>query len=260
MRISDSVYLAGSEQFGLSHPLDCNCYLVDGGSELALVDAGLGLGVDDICSNVTRMGFSLERLRHVFITHSHNGHWGGADALRSRTGAMIWAHEDAAPLMADISRDPGIQTNLRFGRYPPGYTPRACVVDSVFRDGDRLRVGNLELQVIHTKGHTADSCCLLVDSANQRSIFTADTVFYGGKLGILNLEGCVLADYRKDIHKLAGLGVDQLFPGHGVFVLRRGQRHLDRAIHKLSDFVLPESFFEMNELMWDKEYLKLMSA
>ncbi len=260
MKISDFVYLVGSDQFGLSHPLDCNCYVLDGSSELALVDTGLGLGVDEICSHLARTGFALDRLRHIIITHSHIGHWGGAEELRARTGATIWAHEDAGRLMADISQDPGIQTNLRFRRYPADYTPRPCEVDSVFRDSDRLRVGNLELEVIHTKGHTADSCCFLVDSANQRALFTGDTVFYGGKLGILNLEGCDLADYRRDIHKLARLGVDHLFPGHGVFILRRGQRHVDRAIYKLSDFVLPESFFETNELTWDKDYLKTMGV
>ena len=36
MRIGEHLYLVGSEQFGLSHPLDSNCYLIDGGSALAL--------------------------------------------------------------------------------------------------------------------------------------------------------------------------------------------------------------------------------
>lgn len=260
MRINEVVCLAGSEQFGLSHPMDCNCYLIDGGSELALIDAGLGLGVDDILANVARLGLDLDRLRHILITHSHIGHWGGADLIRAKTGAQVWAHALAAPLMADIANDPGVRTNLRFGRYPSGYSPEPCRVDSTFVDGDRLAVGNLFVEVIHTRGHTADSCCLLVESDGVRSVFTGDTVFYGGKLGILNLEGCVLAEYRADIGKLGGLKADNLFPGHGVFVLRRGQRHLDRAIYKLSDFVLPESFFEVNELMWDKDYLKIMGA
>ena len=66
-------------------------------------------------------------------------------------------------------------------------------------------------------------------------------------------------DYRRDIQKLADLQVDRLLPGHGVFVLKNGQKHIKRAIYKLSDFVLPESFFEVNEFSWDKDYLRLMS-
>ena len=57
MQISEHIYLVGSEQFGLSHPLDCSCYLIDGGSAVALIDAGLGLGVDDIIANIAAAGF-----------------------------------------------------------------------------------------------------------------------------------------------------------------------------------------------------------
>ena len=44
MKIGEHVYLVGSEQFSLSHPLDCNCYLIDGASALGLVDTGTGMG------------------------------------------------------------------------------------------------------------------------------------------------------------------------------------------------------------------------
>ena len=43
-------------------------------------------------------------------------------------------------------------------------------------------------------------------------------VFYGGRLGLVNLDGCSLDDYRRDIAKLADLNVDSLMPGHGVFM------------------------------------------
>ena len=84
MRISDHVYLVGSDQFGLSHPLDSSCYLLDGGSSLGLVDGGLGLGVDDILANVEASGFDSKKISHVLITHAHAGHWGGAALLRER--------------------------------------------------------------------------------------------------------------------------------------------------------------------------------
>ena len=87
MKISPHVHLIGSEQFALSHPLDCNCYLLDGGSELGLVDTGLGWGVDDILANLTAAGFRPESLTQILITHAHIGHWGGAQELRARTGA-----------------------------------------------------------------------------------------------------------------------------------------------------------------------------
>jgi hydroxyacylglutathione hydrolase len=260
MKISPHVHLIGSEQFALSHPLDCNCYLIDGGSALGLIDTGLGLGVDDIMANLAAAGFRPDALTHIFITHAHIGHWGGAGELRARTGARIWAPDAGAAAMTEIGDDPGIKINLRFGRYPPGFCPRPCEPDRTFCDGERVVVGDIELSMIRTAGHTPDSTCIGFKDDGRIGLFTGDVLFYGGRLGLINLHGCRLEDYRRDIHKLDGLGVDMLLPGHGVFVLRRGQKHIERAIAKLGDFVMPDTFFEENEFTWSRECLQLMSG
>ena len=46
MKLTDDVYLVGGGDYGfnLTHRLDCHTYLIDGGGELALVDAGLRTG------------------------------------------------------------------------------------------------------------------------------------------------------------------------------------------------------------------------
>lgn len=259
MRISDHIYLVGSEQFGLSHPLDCNCYLIDGGSALGLIDAGLGLGVDDILANISASGFDPQTLTHILITHAHAGHWGGALELRRHTGAQVWVHELGAAFMVNIAADPGIQQNIRFNRYPDGFVPAACPPDRAFSDGETITIGSLEIRALLVQGHTKDSTCFLMNDGHKRALFTGDVVFYAGKLGLLNLEGFSMDDYRRDIHRLADLNIDLLLPGHGVFTVNRGQAHIKRAIHKLSDFVMPETFFETNEFMWDRDYLRSMS-
>jgi glyoxylase-like metal-dependent hydrolase (beta-lactamase superfamily II) len=259
MRISEHLYLVGSEQFGLSHPLDCNCYLIDGGSALGIVDAGLGLGIDDILDNIVAAGFDPQKLTHIIITHSHFGHWGGASELRERTRAQVWAPVGAAPRMSAVDGDPGIALNIKFGRYPAGFVPHICPPDCTFDDGDVIHIGKVELKAILVQGHTDDSMCLLFQDGDKRGLFTGDVVFYGGKLGILNLSGFSLDNYRRDIRKLADLNIDMMLPGHSVFVLRRGQNHIKHAVFKLSDFVMPETFFETNEFMWERNYLRTMT-
>lgn len=260
MRISERVYLVGSEQFGLSHPLDCNCYLIDGGSAVALVDSGTGMGVDDILANMAADGFEAHRLTHILITHAHVGHFGGADELRQRTGAQVLAPALAVGVMTNLDNDPATRLNFRFGRYPAGFTPRTCIPDGTYTDGDEIAIGEITIRAIHTQGHTKDSTCLLFEAGGSRCLCSGDTVFYAGKIGLLNLEGCSLDDYRRDIQKIAALDIQHLFPGHGVFVLRKGQKHINRAVHKLGDFVLPDTFFEDNEFMWERDYLKAMTG
>ena len=54
-------------------------------------------------------------------------------------------------------------------------------------------------------------------------------MFCGGRICLLNCTGSSLSQYKEDIGRLSGLGVDALFPGHLAFCLRGGQEHLDKA-------------------------------
>lgn len=254
MQIQKNLFLVGSEQFALSHMLDCNCYLLDYGSGLALIDTGLGLGVDDILANISRSGFDPSSLTHVLITHSHLGHWGGAAEIRRRTGAEIWAPELGRYWMEHVEEDHTIAQNLSYGRWPQNLDPQPCSPDHVFVDGDRIPLGDQQLQVIAVQGHTKDSTCFLWETGSTRALFTGDVIFYGGTIGLINAAGSSLDDYRRDVEKLADRRIDLLLPGHSVFMLRDGQKHIDRARRKLADFVLPEMFFEPNEFMWQSDY------
>jgi glyoxylase-like metal-dependent hydrolase (beta-lactamase superfamily II) len=126
--------------------------------------------------------------------------------------------------------------------------------DRAFGGDMSIRLGEGELCTIGVQGHTRDSTCFLWQSAGRRHLFTGDVVFYAGAIGLINADGSSLEGYRRDLPKLAKLDVDVLLPGHGVFVLRNGQKHINRALCKLTDFVLPESFFETNEFTWQADY------
>lgn len=258
MQIAETIYLVGSEQFGLSHMLDCNCYLVDYGQGTALVDTGLGLGVEDILENIWAEGFSPKSLTHILITHTHLGHWGGAPRLRELTGAEIWVPAAGRYWMEHVDEDQTIGQNLKFGRWPKDLNPKPCAPDHVFGDGETISLGSGRIGTIVIQGHTKDSTCFLWEHDGYRALFTGDVVFYGGTIGLINAEGSSLDDYRRDMRKLEHLEIDALLPGHSVFVLRNGQKHVDRAIRKLSDFVLPDMFFETNEFMWQTDYASSM--
>jgi glyoxylase-like metal-dependent hydrolase (beta-lactamase superfamily II) len=260
VQISDNLHLVGSEQFALSHMLDCNCYLLDYGDGLALVDTGLGLGVQEIVDNIRQGGFRLDSLTHILLTHTHLGHWGGAPLLRDLTGAQIWAPALGRHWMEHVDQDRTVKQNLHYGRWPRDLNPRPCSPDRVFGDGDVIRLGEHSMLAIGVQGHTKDSTCFLWESHGRRALFTGDVVFYGGLIGLINAEGSSLDDYRRDMEKLADLRIDMLLPGHSVFVLRDGQKHINRALRKLADFVLPDMFFETNEFMWQSDYATSLGA
>src|SRR5918998_350246 len=94
MRLTRDVALVGggNNGFDISAPLDCHVYLLDGGDELALVDAGVGGNAGDtalILANLEADGYDLGKLRRVLLTHYHADHAGGAAELRDRIGCTV---------------------------------------------------------------------------------------------------------------------------------------------------------------------------
>ena len=99
MKLTADVYLVGGGDYGfnLTHRLDCHTYLVDGGGELALIDAGFGPGTDQILEMIRDDGFDLRRhlddRDHALPRRPRRG----AAALRRATGARVWAGSRPRP-------------------------------------------------------------------------------------------------------------------------------------------------------------------
>jgi len=85
MQVADRIHLVGSGSygFGLSDPYDCHIYLIDGGSELALIDIGAGMGAAQIVDNIRAEGLDPGRIGHIICTHAHGDHAGGAAKMRA---------------------------------------------------------------------------------------------------------------------------------------------------------------------------------
>ena len=103
MRITEHVSLIGSGDngMGLSHPLDCNVYLVDTGSGLIMVDPGVGLDNELIQDRMVEMGYDLSSVKYIVITHAHADHAGGAPYFSKLCGAEIVADPHEAGVLAN---------------------------------------------------------------------------------------------------------------------------------------------------------------
>jgi glyoxylase-like metal-dependent hydrolase (beta-lactamase superfamily II) len=126
----------------------------------------------------------------------------------------------------------GLRLAREQGVYPPDTFLQSCPVDAAVSDGEHFTAAGLDFMAIQVRGHSRDMHCYLVHVDNRAWLFAGDAVFYGGVLGVINAEGSGMEGYRADLPKLAGLDIQGLFPGHGLFTLNDGQRHLDFAIQQ----------------------------
>jgi glyoxylase-like metal-dependent hydrolase (beta-lactamase superfamily II) len=131
-------------------------------------------------------------LARVVTTHRHADHWQGLAEVVETTGAETVAGADDAD---------GIPV------------PTARQV----RDGDRIRVGDIELEVIHLVGHTPGSIALLYDDpSGTPHLFTGDSLFPGGPGKTTNP-----TDFASLMDDLEAKIFDRLpdetwfYPGHG---------------------------------------------
>jgi glyoxylase-like metal-dependent hydrolase (beta-lactamase superfamily II) len=183
-------------------PLQQNCSLIWCTKTMkgALVDPGGDL--DRLKQAVAKAGVQLEKL---LITHGHLDHCGQAGMLADELGVPIEGpHEDDRFWIDRLDED-----GLRWGMPAKRFTPNRWL-----RHGDKVRVGELTLEVIHCPGHTPGH--VVFYHAPSRLAIVGDVLFRGS-IGRTDFPRGNYQDLINSItQRLWPLGEDVMFiPGHG---------------------------------------------
>ena len=167
-------------------PMDNNAYLLRCAAtgEQLLIDAA-----NDEAKLMRLIGDG--GLTTVVTTHQHADHWQALEDVVSATGAQSIAHAADAPEIP--------------------------VVTTTVADGDVIRVGEAELEVIHLVGHTPGSIALLYrDPTGFPHLFTGDSLFPGGPGRTTNPTDFTSLMDDLEAKIFGALGDDTWFyPGHG---------------------------------------------
>jgi len=167
----------------LAEQFTCNAWLVPG-EVPTLVDAGTMPGVESVVRE------HVHDLDRVVLTHGHGDHVGELDAVLEAFGADLYAHRD--------------------------WERRSHAI----ADGDSVRMGDAEYDVVHTPGHADDHVSLVSD----RALFSGDVVVYNdgafedGSFGRTDMAGQSrerLIESVRDLIARTPDSVDRLYAGHG---------------------------------------------
>jgi metallo-beta-lactamase class B len=111
-----------------------------------LIDGGLSELAPQIARNIDKLGFKLEDVKVLLVSHAHFDHAGGLAELKRRTGAQVVASRADAEAMARGGKgDPQFGDSIPFA---PVYA------DRIVQEGGVVRVGPTELVAHVTSGHT----------------------------------------------------------------------------------------------------------
>jgi len=211
---------------------------------MALIDCGMASGdsLDRILGNVRAEGLDPEKITKIVVTHYHTDHAGGAARFRERLGVEAVAPADAAPaLRTRDERAVALDVAKAAGFYAAGYRFQPFEVAYEVRDGDRIPVGGLELEVIETPGHCDGHVSLLLRGRERRYLFAGDAVFSGGRVVLQNIHDCSIQKSAASIDKLARLEFDALLPGHAAICLDGGMRHVAIANTACQSLFVPKN-------------------
>jgi glyoxylase-like metal-dependent hydrolase (beta-lactamase superfamily II) len=171
-------------------PMDNNAYLLvcRATNEALLIDAA---NEAERLADLVGSGDSRPELRHLVTTHQHWDHWQALGAV----AGMFQTRQIAHPLDAPELPIP---------------------MDELVEQGDTVRFGEIELEVIHLRGHTPGSIALVYRDDERPHIFTGDSLFPGGPGktdGAANFEQ-LMGDLEERVFGEL-LDVTWVYPGHG---------------------------------------------
>lgn len=248
MRLTDDVHLVGGGNvaFNLSNGADCHIYVLKTGDGLALIDAGVGLGMDLVIQNLREDGLDPADIRDVFVTHYHVDHAGAVARWRRLTGARIHASVGAASAIRDGDSDVvGLRKAQAGGYYPADYVLEPCPVDVEFEGGQAIELGRLRITPIDSAGHCDGHAVFLVEGGQRTYLFSGDCIFWGGTIILQNIPDCSIPDYAETMERLDALTFDALLPGHLTISLRDGKRHVDTAVRAFRSLGLPKQAIQL---------------
>ncbi|MGE5946994.1 MAG: MBL fold metallo-hydrolase [Betaproteobacteria bacterium] len=180
---------------------NCTIFWCEKTRRAAVIDPGGD--IDRVLGELEREGLSLEK---ILVTHGHIDHAGGVAALAERTGVPIEGPHEEDRFWID-----GMAQQSRMFGFPgvKGFVP-----DRWLEDGDTVRFGEIELDVLHCPGHTPGHVVFHHVAGKLEQI--GDVLFQGsfGRTDFPRGDHDTLIRSIKE--RLFPLGDDVSFiPGHG---------------------------------------------
>jgi glyoxylase-like metal-dependent hydrolase (beta-lactamase superfamily II) len=206
-------------------------YLFEVPGGAAIIDPGWDApeSVESLQGQLGELGLSFGDIRQVIVTHIHPDHYGMAARVKEASGCEVLVHEKDVEFLRWRQREfPKLDIDGWFERLGMPHAPLPPSVggrlgrwaetsepDREMTDGERLVLGDFELQVMWTPGHSPGHACFY--ESNLELLLTGDHVLPTISPNVGQWPGSEsnpLGDYLASLERLRGLAVRRVLPAH----------------------------------------------
>jgi len=179
----------------------------------AVIDPGVGCA-NKIIEFAKKKNLKIEK---ILITHSHWDHMADVYELKEKTHAKVYIHKEDSMNLEKPGSD----------KLPVFVKIKGVKPDHFVKDKEIIKVGQLDIEVIYTPGHSPGGVCYYLKK--EKILFSGDTLFKGS-IGNISFPFSEPDKMWLSLKKLSKLPVDtKVFPGHGDTTTIDGEKWLDKA-------------------------------
>jgi len=207
-KIVGNVYYVGT--------YDLAAYLITTNEGHILINTGVDGSYDLMKPSIEKLGFKISDIKIITATHGHSDHVGDIARFKKESGARVYMSERDA---ASIESGGNIDYREPQGRGTMSYDP--ITVDVRTKDGDTIRLGNVELTVLAHPGHTPGATSFMFPVQDGGRTY---------RVGIINMNGInqgvkllgspgyptIVEDFRTTLEKQARLTPDIFLSSHAA--------------------------------------------
>jgi len=226
-RIVGNLYYVGT--------YDLSCYLITTTKGNILINTGLAASESQIKSNIETLGFKFSGTKILLTTQAHYDHMGAMAAIKQNTGAQMMVDEKDADVLAS-----GGNSDYELGHYGTSFKPVKS--DRLLHDEDTIRLGEMQLIILHHPGHTKGSCSFLFTvKDDQRSydvlIANMPTIVTDKKFTEITAYPGIAGDYAYTFMAMKNIKFDLWLASHASQFKLHGK-------HKPGDAYNPAAFID----------------
>jgi glyoxylase-like metal-dependent hydrolase (beta-lactamase superfamily II) len=202
---------------------NCNAYVL-GEQAQVLIDPGHSHLFSHVRLDMARDGLDWQKVELVAVTHSHPDHFEGVENFLDHGAVKIGLHAEEERFLETA----GVEFARMLGLATPKYR-----IDLHLEEGP-LAIGDLELEVYHTPGHSPGHVCLYWPA--RKALFSGDLIFNQG-VGRTDFPGGDGELLKASIRRMAELDVELILCGHGPAV--KGRRAVEENYRLIERVYFP---------------------